>query len=120
MGGSDCRLMRRRLFNVIAALSLLACIAVAGVWVRSYWVSDRLVWQDFGALTVDRGTLSWVEVGGPSIPQSPERFMWVKGAGNPVWDHSAWSRQGFVWIRETTSSGSWMNYYGAPAWFILL
>jgi hypothetical protein len=32
--------MRRRLFNLLAALSLLAGIAVAGVWVRSYWVVE--------------------------------------------------------------------------------
>jgi hypothetical protein len=40
--------MRRRLFNLLAALSLLAGIAVAGVWVRSYSVSNYVSWNDGG------------------------------------------------------------------------
>ena len=55
--------MKRRLFNILAAISLALCLATAGVWVRSYWQvtgwmsSDRccgwkstvgslLVWRD--------------------------------------------------------------------------
>lgn len=34
--------MRRLLFNSLCAISLLLCIATAGLWVRSYWVADRL------------------------------------------------------------------------------
>ena len=29
--------MKRRLFNILAALSLVLCLATAGLWVRSYW-----------------------------------------------------------------------------------
>src|SRR5688500_7111044 len=36
--------MRRRLFNLAAALSLLLCVAVCVVWVRSYWFTDQLFW----------------------------------------------------------------------------
>ena len=35
--------MIRRLFTLLAALSLLLCIATAALWVRSLFVSDRLV-----------------------------------------------------------------------------
>ena len=34
--------MKRRLLNLLAALSLLLCVAVAVVWVRSYWHFDKL------------------------------------------------------------------------------
>lgn len=34
--------MRRRLFNLAALVSLLLCVGVAGLWVRSYWASDQL------------------------------------------------------------------------------
>jgi hypothetical protein len=34
--------MRRKLFHVIAGLSLLLCVATAGFWVRSYWWLDGL------------------------------------------------------------------------------
>src|SRR4051812_1063486 len=38
--------MRRLLrwtFHVLAAASLLLCLATAGLWVRSYWAFDQLV-----------------------------------------------------------------------------
>jgi len=36
--------MRRLLFTIAAALSLLACVATAALWVRSYWFGDSLYW----------------------------------------------------------------------------
>ena len=29
--------MKRRIFNILAAVSLVLCLATAGLWVRSYW-----------------------------------------------------------------------------------
>lgn len=34
--------MKRRLFNLVAALSLLLCVATAALWVRSYWHFDTV------------------------------------------------------------------------------
>ena len=34
--------MRRRLLNLLTLLSLLLCVAVAALWVRSYWRIDGL------------------------------------------------------------------------------
>ena len=34
--------MRRRLLNVLTALSLLLCVAVVALWVRSYWRGDSV------------------------------------------------------------------------------
>ena len=36
--------MTRRLLNFLTALSLLLCVAVVALWVRSYWVSDEVRW----------------------------------------------------------------------------
>jgi hypothetical protein len=36
----------RWLFNGVASLSMLICLATAVVWVRSYWVADSLLWMD--------------------------------------------------------------------------
>ena len=45
--------MRRRVLNFAAIVSLLLCLASAGLWVRSYWQSDRLSWEwSGGDLTV--------------------------------------------------------------------
>lgn len=37
----------RILYRLLSGLSLLLLVATAGVWVRSYWVSDWLVWSDW-------------------------------------------------------------------------
>ena len=34
--------MKRRLFNLAAAMSLILCVAVCLLWVRSYWVEDGI------------------------------------------------------------------------------
>lgn len=33
--------MRRRLFTLLSALSLLLCVGMVALWVRSYWVADH-------------------------------------------------------------------------------
>ena len=38
--------MKRRLFNLAAAVSLGMMIAVIALWVRSHWRDDTLLWQD--------------------------------------------------------------------------
>jgi hypothetical protein len=36
--------VKRRLFAILSALSLLLFVAVCVMWVRSYWVGDRVSW----------------------------------------------------------------------------
>src|SRR5438105_8506518 len=46
--------MRRRLLTLISVGSLLLCVAVCVLWVRSYWASDTLYvirWEDEDQLT---------------------------------------------------------------------
>ena len=38
------RRLRRIILNALTFLSLLICLATAGLWVRSYWVRDELQW----------------------------------------------------------------------------
>ena len=38
--------MRRRLLNLLTALSLLLCVAAVGLWVRSYWRYDSVAVVD--------------------------------------------------------------------------
>jgi hypothetical protein len=51
--------MRRRLFNVLTAVSLLLCAATCGLWVRSYWVDDSFFWTDKAPSRI----LEWEEQG---------------------------------------------------------
>jgi hypothetical protein len=36
--------LRRWLFNILSAISLLVAAATAIVWIRSYWIQDSLLW----------------------------------------------------------------------------
>jgi len=36
---------KRHLANMLAGLSLLLCLAIAALWVRSYWVQDGIGWN---------------------------------------------------------------------------
>jgi hypothetical protein len=36
--------VKRRLFNLLAAVSLVLCAAALAIWVRSYWSADRASW----------------------------------------------------------------------------
>src|SRR5687768_1124802 len=38
--------VRRRLFNALTLLSLLLCVAVCVLWVRSHWLTDWVEWQN--------------------------------------------------------------------------
>jgi hypothetical protein len=68
--------MTRRLVNLLTALSLLLCVAAAALWVRSYRVSDAVLWADGSG---ERGaqTLSgtWVVVQ-TNVPHLPARLRW--------------------------------------------
>ena len=47
--------MKRRLLNVLTAVSLLLCVAVIALWVRSYWCFDQLARQRLDATGRLRG-----------------------------------------------------------------
>jgi hypothetical protein len=42
-------MMKRRLLNLLTMLSLLLCVAVAVLWVRSYWRNDALEFSHRGS-----------------------------------------------------------------------
>ena len=60
--------MIRRLLIVASAVPLLLCVAMALLWVRSYWVAEQIVWRgaDQGTLTVVRYNVI-VNYGGGAI-----------------------------------------------------
>jgi hypothetical protein len=48
--------VKRRVFNVLAAVSLLLCVATAALWVRSHWVIDRFEYSP--TVSAHAGSLS--------------------------------------------------------------
>lgn len=39
--------MIRRLFTIASAFSVILCLAITILWVRSYWISDQLIWDSW-------------------------------------------------------------------------
>ena len=57
--------MRRRLFNLVALLSLLPFLAVAALWVRSHSFSDLVAWEpgrDVYSLWAERGEVCFRQI----------------------------------------------------------
>jgi hypothetical protein len=115
--------MKRRLFNLAAAVSLLLAVAVGVLWVRSYTLSDQVVWRREDGVRFLRSAQGRVVVRlnifyGSAAPRplgNPgERYglTYARGKAAPAgsdlmrvlllcFDHNAkarhWARGGFAW-----------------------
>src|SRR5690242_14587447 len=89
--------MKRRLFNLAAAVSLVLCVGAVALWVRSYWYLDgEQLWPD--------AQRTWIIESGEG-----GLFFQQSRATAPIWQQRAglrypsgrqhWSRQirGFPW-----------------------
>src|SRR6476646_646214 len=109
--------MPRALFNIAAALSLLLSIATVTLWVRSYWVADRLDYvapgRWFWSQSI-RGTLymmpSTAKASGAGFiydrtknMDSAERILWRGRRAR------CWERAGFH-CRYQDSRAEWRLY----------
>ena len=54
--------MKRRLFNLAAAVSLMLCAATAAMWIRSYFTGDERSWnsEEVSATSYSRGSVHLV------------------------------------------------------------
>ena len=85
--------MKRRLFTILSTISLLLFVAVVVLWVRSYFVSDRLFWEGFEDVE-DRSYLrrDWVRVGRGGIGMCHVVRGQPRNLGSPPASASWWSR----------------------------
>jgi len=60
--GSDMKRVLRWVFNVATVVSALLFVATCVLWVRSYWVSDKLHWSRFYDGQPYDGKIGWVDV----------------------------------------------------------
>jgi hypothetical protein len=101
--------MTRRLFTPLSILSLVLCVATAGLWVRSYWRCDGLLWVG----PSDHRSIAWLRgqvlVTGNNVSSEERGFhvysekvspdMAFYGSGIRL---SLWNRLGFIYIEEAT------------------
>ena len=138
--------MTRRLLNLLTALSLLLCVAVVALWVRSYHVVDHFEYQRVsGEMTYDlegdrvRATASHFSTDRGTVEVGFLRHRWNVDLDFPLapgtrWvyeqlmpdqrveidaRHSFWNRLGWGCDWESDARGS--NAYCAfPLWFASL
>jgi 4-amino-4-deoxy-L-arabinose transferase-like glycosyltransferase len=113
----------RWIFNGLAAVSLVLCVATVVIWVRSYWTFQILErvgeqWTCFGES--DSGAL-FIEV----YAHSPERhrlpypyWMYVSKTlrGSPSFAPNSWHRFGFYF--EASGAGGWT--VAVPHWLFCI
>ena len=95
--------MRRKLLNLAAALSLLLCVTTVVMWVRSHWRADSLVW-------VRSGTLIRVR----TVPGSVHFAIVFNGGYSSGWSFtsnppvSGIDAEGFSFRHNTAGWDEWM------------
>jgi hypothetical protein len=73
--------VRRRVFTILSALSLLLSVATVVLWARSYWIHDMWSWSHSGYVSlhfVNGGVVLWWGVPNPGDRPvaSSVRFIW--------------------------------------------
>src|SRR3954452_17077192 len=115
--------MRRKLFTIAAAVSLLMCLATAVLWVRSYWGTDYLQRSTSGpnppfVFTHTIRAINWTNgevriVQGAVTTYPPAGTVPVvndPNAGRAHWGYGRLGRGHLFW--KTPAPRSWWNRLG--------
>ena len=119
--------MKRRLFTILSALSLVLCIGTATMWVRSYSAGDTILYHGQDEtyswsvwLRWVRGTVSF-EVYRFKIPSDRAstyavgfEWTWWEEPWFQLPDESWWNRRGFFWEDRTDEVEG--GGLGVPCW----
>lgn len=130
------RRLASHLLTACAAASLLLCVAVCVLWVRSYWLTDQLLYRGVGGQRAVRTRQGHVAVSllladhsnqpansfgltyQRDLPQPPgiemtwRLFLYPDARAQIV----HWERGGFVWYTRRRSDGVLYVTAIAPAW----
>jgi hypothetical protein len=118
--------VKRRLLNLLTGVSLLLCVAVVLLWVRSYWFADTLRWSGgkIYSLGSHNGLLVWNDFRpDPGNPALPWRQTYRGRDRGYDWDRlgrSAWNRAGFGFAVGYTAGNNRIRQVTVPHWFVTL
>jgi len=87
--GTGIREMKRWLFNISAAMSLLLCVLIFGLWLRSYTSRDEVLW------------MSW---NSKIVRYSEKAVAWDQGQLDVVY-HSVDYPPGWTWANDPRKAG---------------
>ena len=129
--------MKRRLFSLLSAISLLLCVATCGVWVRSHWVSDQLLWnraRNVQSVMTGMGQVAATLFIGNNSGQPANSYTlqytrdkafspgnWLMFLSPEPSDiNISWEGAGFTWYERRELSGIISVYATVPLWSITL
>jgi len=136
-------IMRRRLFSGLSVVSLLLCIALIGLWMRSYRYTQDIwcvTWEpanepDFDfwrylliAPRSDGLYIQWGKSWSPKPDEYPRHLQWASyhTGHRSNWRDSVpnnwidWQLLGFVWDSdESNEFNSWKRGLVTPQWFAI-
>jgi hypothetical protein len=111
--------MLRRLLNIASIVCLVVCVALLGMWVRSYYWSDKVLER-----VTERGVLAYTLEGRLAVSQYSQNSLEFPDRSK-AW---VWSSRHRTGTFEYFSSGlldslgfSWSDYsVTIPFWFLVL
>jgi hypothetical protein len=118
--------MTRRVLNLVTALSLLLCVAMAVLFVRGFVASDLIGWVqvrgDGGRyvlwLCSGRGGLGFTAASFPPGVITDRGRLWLRDSpqyGGTEWAQQARGEAGFYVLSKSTVGGAWVMGACAPA-----
>ena len=114
--------MARRLLNLLTALSLLLCVAVCVLWVRSYWREDQLGYEWSADPSVSHKSEFESDGGEVWVGRKRRNQPPIDGGPGFYWDLSKPGSGGVGWFSTDWEGmdawGSWG--VGVPHWFLTL
>jgi hypothetical protein len=130
--------VKPRLFNLATALSLLLCLAVCTLWLRSYWSQEKLTWitvNGYRSIWTAKGSVELGLLQGDGVykpnetaspkysrdsPNSPFNGLLFLDFDYPI-THTDWQHAGFAWheVRETATGHTHAVAF-APFWSLAL
>ena len=118
--------MKRHLLNILTALSLLLCVVVVAIWVRSYWFADTLRWSGGRVCSISshNGLLVWNDFRpDPGSPALPWWHSYRGRDGGYAWNTlggSLWNHVGFGFAVGFTAGNNRIRQVTVPHWFLTL
>ena len=116
--------MSQRLSKIMAASSLLLCMAIAALWVRSYFAADQLVvgsdWHLFGMASSRgrfvSGTVTLLKAG--AISERGFETRRPEDLDIHAWRH--WGGLGFYFVSDSDPFAAERRLLVLPFWFLQL
>ena len=111
VGAVQCRAVKRRLFTILSALSLLLCVAVCVLWVRSLIVGDTFRWhfcEDEGDYTLwvqNTVKVGWGGMGFNRVVQSGNKDSFRQSVSQLERQYGPWP-----FYRRTAAEYPYFNF----------